>query len=128
MVSLLFLSHSKEIAKGVQELAKEVNKSNPIYAVGGTKDGATGADYDSTYEAVMKSLSDGEVIILFDLGSTLMTVQMILDDLPEDERSRVYLTDAALVEGAIVVSVGLEAGYSIEEALNELKKLSLNKL
>ena len=72
------------------------------------------------------ALSDG-VIVLMDMGSAVMTAEMVLEAMPE---RKLVLADCPLVEGAVAATVSAIAGSSLEEIMDELtdvrelKKLS----
>lgn len=127
MVSLLVLSHSKKLAEGVKELAGEMSGGASIYAVGGTKEGALGSDFDATFAALSEAADKGEVIVLADMGSTRMTAQMALEALDEDAQKRVYPNDAALVEGSVLAAVSMAAGMEAADILEQLKDFKLDK-
>lgn len=127
MISLLVLSHSPRIAEGVGEMAQEMSREASIYTVGGQSDGTLGADYARTQQALGQALADGEVVVLFDLGSTGMTLQMVLEELTDAQRARVLVSDAALVEGAIVAAVGIGAGFPLAQIREQLAEISLHK-
>jgi len=124
----MLLSHSPDVAAGVKALAQEMHHELSIYAIGGAKDGGLGSDYDTTSALLNEAVSAGAVIILFDLGSTMMTIQMAIEELDDAQKEKVYLCDSALVEGAIVAAACLNAGMDLEMVLAELQKISLHKL
>lgn len=127
MVSLVILSHSRQIAEGILELAKEMGKDANIRAVGGTSAGTLGADFDAALEVLRLAAEEGEVIALSDIGSTWMTAQMAVEALEPRLRERVYLSSAALVEGAIAAAATISAGFSAREILEQLEPLKLPK-
>ena len=67
------------------------------------------------------------VILLFDLGSSLMNAEMAIEFLDEDIKSKVEIIDAPLVEGTIVTAVYASMNKTIEEIKDNLKSMSLNK-
>ena len=127
MTSLLVLSHGHNVAVAVEELVLELCPKASVFSVGGAKDGSAGADYDGMQEKLNKALKLGNVIILYDLGSTLMTIQTVIDELPESELNKVHLSNAALVEGAIATSVCFNAEMDPEDIISELQALSVDK-
>lgn len=127
MATLIILSHSPKIAEGTKELAAEMAANATIVAIGGTSDGSLGADFDRTLAALQQAAAEGDVIVLADLGSTRMTVQMAWEELDEAAQQHVHLHDAALVEGSIVAAVGLSAGMDMDVVLGQLDELKLAK-
>jgi PTS hybrid protein len=127
MVSLLLLSHSPKIVEGAKELALQMGGEANIIAVGGTKAGALGADYDRTFAAMNEAAEQGEVIVLADLGSARLTGQMAQEALDSVLREKVFLCDAAIVEGALIAAIAIAADKSAEETLEQLKDYLLPK-
>ncbi|MCL2034409.1 MAG: hypothetical protein FWG94_06710 [Oscillospiraceae bacterium] len=127
MTSLLVLSHGRKVAAAVEELVRELCPNASVFSVGGAKDGSAGADYDGMKEKLNEALTLGDVIILYDLGSTLMTIQAVMDELTESELNKAHLLNAALVEGAIAASVCFNAEMDAEDIILELRALSVDK-
>jgi len=127
MVSLILLSHSPKIVEGAKDLALEMGGDANIITVGGTKAGTLGADYDNTYAAMEGAAASGEVIVLADLGSTRLTGQMAREALDTEMQERVFLCDAALVEGALIAAIAIAAGQSAKETLDQLQEYLLPK-
>ncbi|MDR2864807.1 MAG: PTS-dependent dihydroxyacetone kinase phosphotransferase subunit DhaM [Spirochaetaceae bacterium] len=127
MVSLLLLSHSPKIVEGARDLALEMAGGTNIITVGGTKSGALGADFDRSFEAMQKAAEQGEVIVLVDIGSTHMTAQMAKEALDEALQERVFLSDAALVEGALVAAVSISGSGDAKSVIAEIEEFVLPK-
>jgi dihydroxyacetone kinase phosphotransfer subunit len=127
MVSLLLVSHSEKIVEGTREIALQMAGEAEIAIVGGTKDGSLGADFDSTFEKMQELVRKGDVVVLSDLGSARMTCQMAAEALDVEFRKRVYLCDAALVEGGLVAAVAIAGGQNTASILEQLKDFIINK-
>ena len=116
MVGFVIVSHSQTLADGV-----------PIRAAGGLEDGGFGTSYEKIANAIEEIYSDDGVIVLMDMGSAVMTAEMVLEAMPE---RKLILADCPLVEGAVAATVSAIAGSSLEEIMDELpdvreqKKLS----
>ncbi len=128
MISLILLSHSFKIVDGIKDLLSQMVKDVNIYAIGGTADGDIGSDYTSMKNATYDSLKLGEAIVLFDLGSTIMTMETIIDELLDEEKEKIKIVDAAFVEGAIEAAVAIEIGESIDNIVKKLRSLKLGKI
>ena len=128
MVSLLIVSHSESLARGVKELAQEMAADVIIEAVGGTADGRLGNDFNKVYEALDKIYTDDGVAILFDLGSSYLTAEMVVEAFEDEGRDKVKIVDAAMVEGAVISSIEMSLGRSLEEVCNKVESLKLNKI
>lgn len=129
MVGLVVISHSEKIASGTVEMALQMAESVPIKAAGGTYDGLLGTDTSKISNAISKVYSKDGVILIFDLGSAYMNAEMAIEFLDEDifDKSKIKIADCALVEGSITASVESVIGRSLDEILDSLKSLKLNK-
>jgi dihydroxyacetone kinase phosphotransfer subunit len=127
VVSLLLLSHSPKIAEGIKDLAMQMAEEACVIAVGGTKAGTLGADYDSTFTAMKDAAKKGDVIVLCDLGSARMTGQMAKDALDPALQNHVFLSNAAIVEGSLIVAIAIAAGENADGILRQLDEYLLPK-
>ncbi len=104
MVGIVIVSHSKQLAEGVRELAQQMVQGKvPLVVAAGIDDPAhpLGTDAISVHQAIESVYNDDGVVVLMDLGSALMSAEMALEFLPEEQRENVRLCEAPLVEGAI---------------------------
>lgn len=114
MVGLVIVSHSEKVAQGVVELCRQMAAEVPMAAAGGLPDGGIGTDFQQIYDAVEQVRSDDGVVILFDMGSALMTTEMVMEEFPD---LTIRLADAPILEGAISASVTASMGMSLEQVL-----------
>jgi PTS hybrid protein len=115
-VSLVIVSHSQKLAEGVAELAAQMaNGKTVIAAAGGAIDGSLGTSVDKVLEALSKAESAEGILVLVDLGSAGMAVEMALESLPNGQRERVQVSSAPLVEGAVIAAVEASIGSSLED-------------
>ena len=124
MVGIVIVSHSQKLAEGIVELAKMMAAQAPIAAAGGLDDGELGTSYEKIFSAVEKVYSADGVIILPDIGSAVMTTEMVLEDL---DRPNVKMIDCPLVEGAVLAAVESVGGRSLEEILLRMKEVRATK-
>ncbi|MGF1503579.1 MAG: PTS-dependent dihydroxyacetone kinase phosphotransferase subunit DhaM, partial [Anaerolineae bacterium] len=68
--------------------------------------------------ALQDAESEVGVLALLDLGCAVMSTQVAIEMLPEEKRDKVTISEAPLVEGAIVASVEASLGRSLEEVNN----------
>ena len=80
MVGIVIVSHSEKVAQGTLELCRQMAASVPMAAAGGLPDGGIGTDFQRIYEAVDSVQSEDGVVILFDMGSAIMTTEMVLEE------------------------------------------------
>jgi phosphoenolpyruvate---glycerone phosphotransferase subunit DhaM len=115
-VGLVLVSHSASIAEGVAELVGQVAGPDVrIDPVGGGPQGSLGTDGERVFEALRQGANGEGSVVLMDLGSSILAVRAALEDLTPDERSRLVLADAPLVEGALAAGVAASTGASPEE-------------
>lgn len=111
MVGIVIVSHSQKLAEGVVELAKMMASEAPIAAAGGLDDGNLGTSYEKISAAIESVYSADGVAVLMDMGSAVMTTEMVLEDL---ERDNVKMLDCPLVEGAVLAAVESVGGISLD--------------
>lgn len=104
-VSLVLVSHSKQLAEGVRELAGQMTQGKVKIAVaGGTADGRLGTDATAILGAIEEVRGPAGVLVLVDLGSAVLSTQMAIEQLPDGD-GRVLLSNAPFVEGAVIAAV-----------------------
>jgi len=88
LVGIVIVTHSQELSDGVCALAGQMSAQSdlPIAAAGGLDDGGLGTSFEKIQRAVDAVYSDDGVLILMDLGSAVMTTQMVLEMLPQSTR------------------------------------------
>lgn len=128
MVGLVIVSHSSKLAEGVKELSSQMAPGVLIEAAGGTEDGRLGTDVSKITNAIEKVYSEDGVIVLFDLGSAYMNTEIAIECLDEDKLDKVKIVDCALVEGAVEIAVKIKINNSLEEIINSIEALKLNKM
>ncbi|MEH2452054.1 phosphoenolpyruvate--protein phosphotransferase [Nostoc sp.] len=130
MIGIVIVSHSKQLALGVRELAAQmVHGQVPIAVAAGIEDpeNPLGTDPIQVYEAIASVFSDDGVLVLMDLGSALLSAEMAIEFLPEAQQQKVYLCEAPLVEGAIAAVVSAAAGRDIHQVMAEARGALLAK-
>lgn len=122
MVSIVIVSHSAALAAGVQELALQMVQGKINIAIAGGLDDdehPIGTDPMKVLAAIESVYSEAGVVVLMDLGSALLSAETALDFLEPEQRERVYLCAAPLVEGAMAAAVQASVGASVEMVLQE---------
>ena len=110
-IGIVLVSHSAQLAAGLRELLGQIGSDRvPVAAAGGTEDGRLGTSYDRIVAAIAEVDRGAGVIVLPDLGSSVLTTQAVLEDHP---RSDVLLVDAPFVEGAVAAAVTAAAGADL---------------
>jgi len=117
-VSLVLVSHSKALAEGLRDMVAQVaGQDVRVAAAGGTADGRLGTNAEAVLDAIRTTLADDDdgVLVLLDLGSAWLSVEMALEDLTDTERARVRVSEAPLVEGAVLAAVQASVGATLAE-------------
>ncbi|WP_322802490.1 dihydroxyacetone kinase phosphoryl donor subunit DhaM [Thermoflexus sp.] len=117
MVALVIVAHSAKLAEGVKELAEQMVQGRvPIFAAGGLDEHTLGTNVERIRQALEMALARAdEVLVLMDLGSAVMGAQMAIEMLAPQVRPRIRLSQAPLVEGAIVAAVEASIGKTAAE-------------
>jgi PTS hybrid protein len=115
-VGIVVVSHSMDLASGLAELAAEMAGAGvPIEPAGGRADGGLGTDEDRVALAITRAArGGGGVVVLGDLGSSILTVRHLLD---RRANGHVRLADAPFVEGAVSAAVAASAGAGLDEVV-----------
>jgi PTS hybrid protein len=115
-VGLVVVSHSAKVAEGVVELAGQMAPEVRIRAAGGTDDGGIGTDATLIAEAI-EAVDEGDgVLVLVEFGSAVLSAQVAVDELVDEaRRGRVRISNAPLVEGAVIGAVQASTGSDLDE-------------
>ena len=124
MVGIVIVSHSQKLAQGVVEVAAMMAEKAPLSAAGGLEDGSLGTSYDKISAAIESVYSADGVLVLMDMGSAVMTTEMVLEDL---DKPNVKMLDGPLVEGAVLAAVESAGGRSLEEISERVEKMRVMK-
>jgi len=118
-VGLVIVSHSDKLAEGLSELAGQMAPEVAIIAAGGTDDGGIGTSLEKVQAGIAQAEGGAGVAVLADLGSAVMTAEMALEFLEPDQRDRVRLADAPLVEGAVAAAVAAQTGQDLQAVVRD---------
>ncbi|MBV9614722.1 MAG: PTS-dependent dihydroxyacetone kinase phosphotransferase subunit DhaM, partial [Ktedonobacteraceae bacterium] len=115
-VGLVVVSHSARLAEGVVELAGQmVQGRTPLASAGGGGDNLLGTSVDIILAAIQSVESPDGVLVLLDLGSAILSAEMALEMLDEQQRAHTVLSYAPLVEGAIAATLEASLGHTLTE-------------
>ena len=116
MIAFVLVSHSRDVAAGVREMALQMTGGLvPVIACGGGSDGGLGTDACAIADAIRSVARDEGVLVLCDLGSAILSAEQALDFLEEHEKSGVRIADAPFLEGAVLGAIQASAGSSLQE-------------
>lgn len=127
MIGFLLVAHSRALAEGVRDLMRQVAPLIPIAVAAGTKDpiqplGTNPVDIQEALQELLRREDVEAVVVFMDLGSAVLSAETALDFLPPEERKRVYLSPAPLVEGAVTAATLAAAGVPLSEILREARQ------
>jgi len=115
LVGIVLVSHSFELARGLADLAAQVAGPDVrIEAAGGGPEGSLGTSGDAVQAAIDRAEAGDGVVVLADLGSSILTVRHLLEDAANGQ---VRLADAPLVEGAVAAAVISSTSQPLEVVL-----------
>ena len=128
MIGLVIVSHSAKLAEGVHELAAQMAGNQVgISQAGGPSDGpeALGTDAFKILSAINEVWCEDGVLLLMDVGSSVMSAEIALEMLPEQQRQKCLLSNAPLVEGAIVAALHASLGEPLQ-SVNAVAEAALS--
>ncbi|EJR8104883.1 phosphoenolpyruvate--protein phosphotransferase [Escherichia coli] len=123
MVAIVIVSHSLRLAQGIEELALQMSGGDvPLTIAAGIDDpqNPIGTDAIAIMSAIESVWSPDGVLVLMDMGSALLSTEMALELLSEEQRSAIYLLAAPVVEGAMSAVTSAAAGLSVTEIIAEV--------
>lgn len=112
-VGIVIVSHSAKVAEGAADMVRQmVGDSVPLAYTGGNADGGLGTDVGAIADAIERAWSDSGVVVLVDLGGAETNSEMAIEMLDDARRDKVLLSDAPLVEGAVIAAAEASGGAS----------------
>lgn len=123
MVGLVIISHSRALAEGVVELVKMIADDVPVAAAGGLDDGGLGTSFEKISRAIEETDGGDGVILLMDMGSAVMTAEMVVENM---EGREIIMADVPIVEGAVAAAAEASAGSSLKDiaaSLDEVRNI-----
>ena len=119
MVGIVLVSHSQKLAEAMVDYAHIMAPDAAVVAAGGLEDGSFGTSYEKIEAAIEKVHGDDGVLVIMDMGSAVMTVKMVLEDMDDDS---VVMADCPFVEGAVEATVQAQMGASLPDIVKTLKE------
>ena len=119
MVGLVIVTHSSALAKGVVETCRMMAKEARIATAGGMENGAFGTSYARIMHAIDTVYGADGVVILVDAGSSLLTVETILD---ERKDALLRMADCPVAEGGVVAAIAAVCGAPLDEVVRRAEE------
>jgi dihydroxyacetone kinase phosphotransfer subunit len=111
-VGIVLVSHSAGLAAGLRELLGQIGSGLiPVAVAAGTADGRIGTSYEKILTAIGEADRGAGVLVLPDLGSSVLTAKAVLEDNP---RPDVLMVDAPFVEGAVAAVAAASGGADLQ--------------
>jgi phosphoenolpyruvate-protein phosphotransferase/dihydroxyacetone kinase phosphotransfer subunit len=122
-VGLVIVSHSAQLARGVVELAGQMTQEKVMLAdAGGGEGDNLGTSVDKIYAAIQRVVSPEGTLVLLDLGSALLSAEMALEMLDDEQRARTQVSYAPLVEGTLAAALEASLGHTLLQVRQAAEK------
>lgn len=119
-VGIVLVSHSAELAAGLRLLVGQIGSDAvPVVTAAGTDDGRIGTSYELVLNAIEDADRGAGIVVLPDLGSSVLTTRTVLDDHP---RPDVVIVDAPFVEGAVAAVVAAASGADLHTVVKSAEE------
>ncbi len=112
-VGIVLVSHSRELAAGLAEVAGQMAPNVAIRPAGGLEDGSIGTSFDLISAAIADADSGDGAVLLYDLGSGFLTAETAVEFLEGEQAERVIIVDAPFVLGAVSASIAANVGADL---------------
>ncbi len=127
MVGLVLVGHSEDLVRGLAAMVAQAAPNVPVVAAGGLSGGRLGTNGlevgVALRSAIARAAGDG-VLVLLDLGSAALALDIGLDALDQGERDMVRVTEAPFVEGAVLAAVAASAGAGLSAVVAAAERAS----
>lgn len=120
MVGTVLVSHSQTLAEAMVGYAHMMAPQAVVVAAGGLEDGTFGTSYEKIETAIEQAQQGDGVVVLMDMGSAVMTVKMVLEDMEDDT---VAMADCPFVEGAVEGTMLAQSGAALTEIVQALSNV-----
>lgn len=118
MVGIVIVSHSQALAEGVRELAEMMAREVKIACAGGLEEGLNGVSYERVMNAVEEVCGRDGAVIFGDMGSAMLTSELVLEEMKDD---RLFLVNAPLVEGVVRAAVLASGGADVDTIVKRVE-------
>jgi PTS hybrid protein len=116
VVGLVLVAHSEDLVRGLAAMVAQAAPAVPVAGAGGLgggRLGTNGLDVAGALRRVLAAAAGDGVLVLLDLGSASLAVDVALDELDPAARGLVRVTEAPFVEGAVLAAVASSGGADL---------------
>jgi PTS hybrid protein len=117
VVGLVLVGHSSDVVRGLAAMIRQAAPNVPVEGAGGLSGGrlgTSGTDVAAAVRRAIRAAGGSGVVVLLDLGSAALSLDLALDELDDEERALVRVTEAPFVEGAVLAAVAAAGGAEVE--------------
>jgi len=112
-VGIVLVSHSRDLAVGLADVAGQMAPNVAIRPAGGLEDGSIGTSFELISAAIAEADSGDGAVLLYDLGSGFLTAETAVEFLEDERAERVVIVDAPFVLGAVSASIAANVGADL---------------
>jgi dihydroxyacetone kinase phosphotransfer subunit len=112
-VGIVLVSHSRDLAVGLADVAGQMAPNVAIRPAGGLEDGSIGTSFELISAAIAEADSGDGAVLLYDLGSGFLTAETAVEVLEDERAGRVVIVDAPFVLGAVSASIAANVGADL---------------
>lgn len=116
-VGLVLVSHSRQLAQGLADVAGQMAPSVTIAPAGGIEDDGIGTSFDLISAAIATADTGDGAILLYDLGSGFLTAETAVEFLEPEQAERVVIVDAPFVLGAVSAAIAAQVGGDLKAVI-----------
>ncbi|MDP2350272.1 MAG: hypothetical protein Q8M74_03845 [Chloroflexota bacterium] len=127
MVGLVLVGHSADVVRGLQAMVRQAAPGVPVEGAGGLSGGrlgTSGPDVAAALRWALEQAGGSGVVVLLDLGSAALALDIALEELPDAERALVRVTEAPFVEGAVLAGVAASGGAEVDTVVLAAERAS----
>jgi dihydroxyacetone kinase phosphotransfer subunit len=117
VVGLVLVGHSADVVRGLAAMVRQVAPHVPVEGAAGLSGGrlgTSGIDVAAALRRAIDASGGSGIVVLLDLGSAALAVDIALDGLATSDQARVRVTEAPFVEGAILAAVAAAGGADLD--------------
>ena len=130
MIGIVVVSHSRQLADAAIALAMEMvdpERAPVVLPAAGTADGGIGTDATAVAAALTEADCGEGVLVLMDLGSSVLAAEMALEFVDPELADAVVLSPAPLVEGLLAAVVTAASGSALAVVAAEARRGAAGK-
>lgn len=127
MINVLIASHSKDLAKGLSDIIKQMAQGVRIEYSGGDDEGKLGSNFEEIFAKMNELASDG-LVVFFDMGSSMMNVETAYSMLDEGLQEKTIIAGSPLVESALEISLAIDEETSLDDIREMINSYKFSKL